>query len=241
MYTWVDERGVVHMTDRKVEDPNKKITEIGDAPGPPLSSSGGRKGAIQAMVAAARKNQRFAELQEIAAEYRRTHSYSMADYFVCVDMAMEMYNILKTKQFSTKIVVGTIKTDIAGMEPAKVTKTLNHAWVVVELEPGVRLAIETTGGFVVDEHAQNFENYYHGLVCADPRQVKDINTLISNLNDNCNKANSLIKDWNTNYAGRAADARSAGTKGKVDAKVSECTDYQKQYEEIVKKQYRTLY
>lgn len=240
VYTWTDEKGVVHMTDRKVEDPGKKVTEIGGGQSLP-AGSGGRRERILAVMAQARSDPKFSELHKIVDEYRRSHSYSMVDYFVCIDMALELSNILKTKQYSPKVVAGTAKTDIAGMTPLKMMETFNHAWVVVELSPGVHVALETTGGFVVDDKTPNFEYYYQGLVFSGPRQAKETDSLIKKVNENCGKAKDMIKDWNANYVGRAADQRSLETKGRVDAKVSECTEAQKQYEELIKKQYRTLY
>jgi hypothetical protein len=239
VYTWTDEKGVVHMTDRKVEDPNKKVTEIGD-PSLPVGS-GSRKEIILNVMAQARSDPKFAELHKIVDEYRRSHTYSMVDYFVCIDMALELFNILKTKHYSPKVMAGTVKADAAGMDPAKRAMTFDHAWVVVELSPGVHAALEGTGGFVVNEKTKNFEYYFQGLIFSNPRQAKDTDVLMRKRNQNCSKAVDIVKDWNANYAGRTPDRRLVQTKGWVDAKVSECTEAHKQYEELVKKQYRTLY
>jgi hypothetical protein len=239
VYTWTDEKGVVHMTDRKVEDPSKNVTEIGN-PSLPVGS-GSRKEIILNVMAQARNDPKFAELHKIVDEYRRSHTYSMVDYFVCIDMALELFNILKTKQYSPKVMAGNVKTDVAGMDPAKRARTFDHAWVVVELSPGVHAALEGTGGFVVNEKTKNFEYYYQGLIFSNPRQAKETDVLMRKRNESCGKAVNIVEDWNANYAGRAADQRMVQTKGWVDAKVAECTEAQKQYEELVKKQYRTLY
>lgn len=239
LYTWKDEKGVVHMTDRKEAAPSGNVTEIKD--GAPRQGGGSRAERVQAMLAAARNNSRYVELQQILDEYRRNHSYSATDYFVCVDMALELANILKTRNFSPKVVAGNAKTDTAGLAPDKAMETYNHAWVVVELAPGVNVALEATAGFVVDEKVPNFEYYYQGLVFENPRQAKETNALIASSNDNCKKARELVQDWNARYAGRVVDQRSLEAKGRVDAKMAECTGARREYTELITKQYKKLY
>ncbi|WP_243358283.1 DUF4124 domain-containing protein [Fundidesulfovibrio terrae] len=239
VYTWKDEKGVVHMSDRKALDAGKNVTEMTGVKGQPVQ--GGRREMIQAMLASARNDARYVELQKLAAEYKRSHTYSMADYFVCVDMALDMANILKTKNFAPKVVAGSFKVDTAGMAPDKAMKAYDHAWVVVELSPGVNVALETTGGFVVDEKIPNFEYYYQGLVFQSPRQAKETDVLIRSVNETCGKAQELIKDWNNTQAGRVVDQRGLEAKGRMDAKISECTSVSQQYAELIKSQYKRLY
>lgn len=239
VYSWVDEHGVVHMTDRKVEDSTGKVKQIGPVESAP--GQGSRRFPILKMIGAARSNPRFAELQAIAAEYHRNHSYSMADYFVCVDMALEMYNILKTKRFAPSVVAGNAKVDTSGMDPEKMMGNFDHAWVVVELEPGVRVAVETTGGFLVDDKVSGFENYYQGLVFANPRQAKETDELIHGVKDDCMKAQQLVEAWTNQFVGRPKTEAAIEAKGRVDAKVSDCLSAKNKYKELIKAQYRKLY
>lgn len=238
VYTWTDSKGVVHMTDRKVEKPGGTVTEM---TGQTQPARGGRREMVQAMIVAARNHPGYPDLQKIADEYRRTHSYSTVDYFVCIDMSLEMANILKTRNYSPKVVAGDPKVDTAGLTPDKARKAYNHAWVVVELAQGVNVALETTGGFVVDEKVPNFEYYYQGLVFNDPRQAKETDGLIHRLNDNCKRANELVQNWNAAYAGRVMDQRALEVKGQMDAKMTECVTASQQYEALIKAQYRRLY
>jgi hypothetical protein len=239
VYTWTDAKGVVHMSDRKEAAPGGNATEMTGVTAKP--SGGGRKEMVQAMLANARSDGRYAELQRLAAEYKSTHTYSMADYFVCVDMSLDMANILKTKNFSPKVVAGTPKSDTAGMSPEKAMTTYDHAWVVVELSPGVHVAVETTGGFVVDEKVPNFEYYYQGLVFKNPRQAKETDVLIRSVNDACSKAQELVLDWNRSWAGRVMDQRGLEAKGRMEAKMNECQGARQQYSELIKSQYKRLY
>lgn len=245
LYTWTDEKGVVHMTDRKSAIPAKhapQATQL-NQPGPAAQAPapGSRAEMVRNMVAASREHPRLGELRQLAQEYRSTHSYSTVDYFVCIDMALEMHNILKTRNFSPKVVAGTLKKDTAGMPPEQMMGVFDHAWVVVELSPGVNAAVETTGGFVADEKTPNLEYYFQGLVFADPRQAKDTDILIRSVNQDCEQAKTLVDDWNARFAGRMTTREALEAKGRMEAKATECTGVKDRYAELIKKQYRRLY
>lgn len=245
LFTWTDEKGVVHMTDRKNAVPAKHAGQIRELaqPGAPdqAPSSGSRGERVRNMIAASRENFRLGELRQIAQEYRSTHTYSTLDYFVCIDMALEMHNILKTRNFSAKVVAGTTKKDLAGMPPEKMMGTFDHAWVIVELSPGVNAAVETTAGIVVDEKVPNFEYYYQGLVFTDPRQAKDTDILIRSVNQDCAQAKELLEQWNQRYAGRATTRDGLEAKGRMESKMAECAGTKLKYLDLIKKQFARLY
>jgi len=240
LYTWTDEKGVVHMTDRKDKVPAGKGTEI-KTPSSSVPGESGRAAVVRSMLTKAKDNPRLMEIKNLAAEYHRNHTYSKTDYFVCVDMALEMANMLKTRQFNTKVVAGTFNVDIAGMSPEKMRNAMDHAWVVVELDPGVNIAVETTAGVVADENIKNFEYYYQGLVFKDSKQAKDTDILMRTFNEDCTKARELIQEWNARYEGRPATAQALEAKGRVEAKVNECTGAKDKYAALIKEQFRKLY
>jgi len=241
IYSWKDARGVVHMTDRKTGDAAQKGAVIGGTQGTDGPGRIDRKQAVTRMLAVARDNPRYGELQRLVAEYRSNHSYSDTDYFICVDMSLEMSNILKTKGFNPKVVAGNAKVDTAGIPAGKLREVFNHAWVVVELRSGVQVALEATGGYVVDERVPNFEYYYQGLVFESPRQAKETDALIRSTNENCKEAVTLVNEWNAKYVGRPVTPSASEVKGRVDAKMAECTESSAKYEELIKRQYRALY
>ncbi|MFZ5427941.1 MAG: DUF4124 domain-containing protein [Thermodesulfobacteriota bacterium] len=238
LFTWTDEKGVVHMTDRRDKVPAGKGVTV-NTPAP--AAEGGRAGVIKAMLLKARENPRLPELRELAAEYKRNHTYSMTDYFVCVDMALEMANILKTRQFKASVVAGTVTQDVSGMSPAQMMGAFNHAWVVVELDPGVNVAVETTAGVLAEESVRNFENYYQGLVFKNPRQAKDTDVLIRTVKEDCAKAAELARDFDMRYAGGPATAQALESKGRVEAKIAECNGAKASYAAMIGNQYRKLY
>jgi len=237
LYTWTDEKGVVHMTDRKSSVPVGNAKEIKGL-SPPENT---RTGRVKKMLEQANANTRMAELRQIADEYHKNHTYSMDDYFVCVDMALELANTLKTRTFNPVVVTGNPKVDTAGMTPLQMMASFNHAWVMVEMAPGVYAAVEATGGFVADETQKDFEYYYQGLAFESPRQAKETDVLIRTVNGDCDKARDLEKDWNARFAGRIATSQSMEEKGKLEAKAAECVDAKSKYAELLARQYRKFY
>jgi len=106
----------------------------------------------------------------IAADYYRTHTYSLPDMFVCADMAADVWNMVETQGIHAVISLGSIDADIADIRDA------DHAWVIAEIAPGSWLAMETTGGYLVcgDPRicAVDNERYYHGWHFDNPREMK---------------------------------------------------------------------
>ena len=109
-------------------------------------------------------------VKEIAQEYYDTHTYMgvqsgrSADMYVCVDMAKDVWNMVKTRGINAVIEVGSVDTDISKISEA------THAWVLAEVGPEQWLAIETTGGFVVNMDAN--PRYYAGWRFDNPSDLK---------------------------------------------------------------------
>ena len=109
-------------------------------------------------------------VKAIAEEYHGTHTYlgvqtgQSSDMYVCIDMAKDVWNMIKTRGINAVIEVGNVKTDIKTMADA------DHAWVLAEVAPMQWLAVETTGGYVVtkDENPR----YYTGLQFETPADMK---------------------------------------------------------------------
>ena len=140
-------------------------------------------------------------VQEIAKEYHDTHTYlgvqtgQSGDIFVCIDMAKDVWNMIKTRGINAVIEVGNVNKTIATMND------VNHAWVLAEVGPMQWLAVETTGGFVVtkDENPR----YYAGMQFDTPADMnqyicgKDYcwsNTCVNDQCQGCNSGSTLGAD-----------------------------------------------
>ena len=104
-------------------------------------------------------------LEKIVGDYHSTHTYSMYDLFVCADMAIDVWNIVRTQGIDAKIQVGNVE------DPNAKQDNYNHAWVLAEVEPFKYVALETTGGYLVWEREN--ENYYRGFTFDNPREFKE--------------------------------------------------------------------
>ena len=111
---------------------------------------------------------------KIVRYYHETHVYSTYDLFVCSDMAAEVWNMLKAQGINAVVVVGDIDT------PTSDIVLSDHAWVLAEVAPGERLALETTDGYAVPQ-SQN-ALYYRGWFFNTPGELKNHNALIREYN-----------------------------------------------------------
>jgi hypothetical protein len=128
----------------------------------------------------------IAVVREIARTYHQTHTYSNADFFVCADMAMDVWNMIETKGIEAKIAVGDVNQRGERLYEA------DHAWVLAETSPGKWTAVETTGGFL----ASGDENYYEGWFFETPRDFKEYIDLSKRYNAEVDKALALEDRYN---------------------------------------------
>ncbi|MFC1964123.1 hypothetical protein ACFLV1_01940 [Chloroflexota bacterium] len=125
---------------------------------------------------------------KIVKYYHETHVYSTYDLFVCSDMASEVWNMLKAQGINAVVVVGDIDKPVSDIVLS------DHAWVLAEVASGERLALETTGGYVVPE-SQN-ALYYRGWFFDTPKALKSHNELIWEYNVRVEVRNQLAAEAN---------------------------------------------
>ena len=109
--------------------------------------------------------ERVAILSQIVSDYCRSHTYSKEDWFVCTDMACDLWNMVKTKGIPARIQIGNVQSDIDSLSAA------NHAWVLAEASPGKWVALEATAGRLV--YADENPRYYRGWSFDNPRKFKE--------------------------------------------------------------------
>jgi len=154
-------------------------------------------------------------LRQIVEDYHKIHTYSLDDYFICADMAMDVWNIVDTRGMRAVLVAGNIKNPDADW------KNYDHAWVLVKTGTQQWVALETTAGFLV--YKTTNPNYYQGMFFENPKDLKtnmdlrrDYNneiersaTAASQYNAKASEYNaeleayrSLESSYNTKYAGQ---------------------------------------
>ncbi|GAH82550.1 unnamed protein product, partial [marine sediment metagenome] len=73
--------------------------------------------------------------EKIVKHYHETHIYSKYDFFVCSDMALDVWDMLKAQGINALIQIGNVETG------AKDITEADHAWVLAETSPGQYLAL----------------------------------------------------------------------------------------------------
>ena len=110
--------------------------------------------------------------ENIVKRYCETHIYTKYDFFVCSDMALDVWNMLKTQDIKALIQIGNVDIGVESIAEA------NHAWVLAECYPGQYLALETTGGYIVKDDPL----YYRGWSFDNPREYKRFVELMKEYN-----------------------------------------------------------
>lgn len=140
------------------------------------------------------ESEKVKTVSKILHDYHKAHTYigteagAAQNIFVCGDMACEVWDMVRTKGIEARIQVGNVKNDINSMAGA------NHAWVMAEVTPGKWLALETTGGYVVNQNKN--ARYYSGHSFSNPKEFRDYQTLIHQFNDAVQKQRNAAEDYN---------------------------------------------
>jgi len=130
-------------------------------------------------------------LEEILKDYHEKHTYSKEDFFVCSDMAIDVWNILETKGINAEIAIGNVDVPIDSIDQ------INHAWVMAEVAPNQWLALEVTGGYIV--YYEDNPNYYRGYFFDTPREFKKYLELVRKYNEKVEKIVMLQNQYEKLY------------------------------------------
>jgi hypothetical protein len=171
------------------------------------------------------------EVRNIAVEYHRTHTYSLTDFFVCSDMAIDTWNLIKTVGINAKICAGNIDINLTGETYKSDFSQMNHAWVLAEVEPFTYIAVETTGGYLVwgnssitnETDVKNQLYYQYARYCFEtPAKFKKFSDLRTSYLTVCSEADSMRNYWNENIVGTTMTYSNQEYKGRMNAKIDEC-------------------
>ncbi|MDR3553664.1 MAG: hypothetical protein P4L55_02800 [Syntrophobacteraceae bacterium] len=165
----------------------------------------------------------YAKIRSIALYYHRQHTYVGNDWFVCLDMAMEVWDLLGTAGIRSRLMVGNVQTDITQSETiVKYLAAMNHAWVLAEVAPSTWIAVETTGGFIAQPSMWNYGLYNTGAMFDNPGQLKDFNESRKSMFQTCSQIVPMQSDFNRSYAGRPVSTKGAQYTGRIIQKIYDC-------------------
>ena len=125
--------------------------------------------------------------EKIVQNYKASHLYEK-DVYDCNNMASDVWNMLKAQGINSVIVVGSIQyliTDILQSD---------HAWVLAEVAPGEKLALDATIGQAFTQTANS--RYFRGWSFTDPADLKANDDLRIGYNTRVSFINTLATEVN---------------------------------------------
>jgi hypothetical protein len=162
-------------------------------------------------------------VKQIAAEFHKGHTYTLQGDFVCLDMAIDVWNQLITKGIDAKIMGGNIKENIMTWNYRQLLIESNHAWVVAKLSPSEKVAVETTAGIVIEKGMKNSAPYFRGIEFNNPAEIKKFDALRKKGKSVCQDAKKMVDEWNSNIAGKQRpSAEIIAKKAQVEQRKSDC-------------------
>ena len=194
--------------------------------------------------------------ENIVKWYHETHIYSKYDFFVCSDMALDVWNMLKAQGIDALIQIGNIETPVEDITDA------DHAWVLAETHPGKYLALETTGGYAV--WAEDNSLYYKGWSFDNPKEYKryvelkyEYNIRVGIIEQLTNKAQEtleeyerehdyyleLVDEFNVKYVGHPVSLEAFNFRDKMEAQLAMTKEIEgkfNQLTELIKEQTQKL-
>ncbi|MFC2007536.1 hypothetical protein ACFLVB_02940 [Chloroflexota bacterium] len=168
--------------------------------------------------------------ENIVKRYHETHTYSIKDFFVCSDMAADVWNMLQAQGIEALMQIGNIETGVADIVNA------DHAWVLAEVSPGDYLALECTGGRVVPQSENAL--YYQGWSFSSPKDIKryqelkrEWNVRVEIINQlqaaakeakdqwdqEINEYNEMADEYNSKYSGQPVSTESQVFEARIEA------------------------
>lgn len=162
-------------------------------------------------------------VEKIAAMYHVGHSYTTEGGFVCLDMAIDVWNQLKTNGIESKIMGGTIQENITAWNYRQLAMEGNHAWVVATIGPDEKVAIETTAGKVIRQNSGEAAPYFKGIAFDSPAEVKKFELLRKSVAGNCQDASNLINALNKDAAEKQLRPEEfIARKSRIDQRKQDC-------------------
>jgi len=171
----------------------------------------------------------YIKIASLMADYHKKHQYLMEDFFVCSDMAIEVWDIIKTAGVNARLMVGNVNRDIVKYKSTyEYIAEMNHVWVMAEIMPSEWVPVEATAGIIVHPQTPTFEFYHNGTYFDSPRYFKEFSESRKALFQTCREANIMVTDFNSNYAGKSATREGIERTGRTKQKVDDCNNLKDQ-------------
>lgn len=169
-----------------------------------------------------KKTKNYMAIRSMLYDYHIKHTYMKNNFYVCLDMAMDVWNILSTMGIRSKLIVGNAGRDISDSGTMRdYVGGMNHAWLLAEVIPSFWIPLETTGGYIVEPSMKNYHFYNKGTAFDNPRQCKDFNSYRSAMFEAMNEIPPMLDNFNRSYAGKPITAETTEYVGRMKQKLDD--------------------
>ncbi len=166
---------------------------------------------------------KYAKIQYIVYTYHRSHAYVGNGFFVCVDMAIDVWDLLATAGIESRLMVGNVQYDITQSDTiGKYLSVMNHAWLLARVSPSMWIPLETTGGFIVQPSMWNFELYNKGAMFENPGAFKDFVESRKSMFMTCRQISPMQAIFDMSFAGKPVSSQGAEYKGRIMQELYDC-------------------
>jgi hypothetical protein len=94
--------------------------------------------------------------------------------------------------------------------------------------PSEWIPVEATAGIIVHPKIPTYEFYHNGTYFDSPRYFKEFSESRKALFQTCREANTMVTDFNSNYAGKPATREGIERTGRAKQKVDDCKNLENQ-------------
>lgn len=174
------------------------------------------------------ENSNYSKITALLADYQKNHKYLKEDFFVCSDMAIEVWDVIKTAGIEARLMVGNVTKDIVKYQSThEYIAQMNHVWVMAELIPSEWVPIEPTVGMIVHPKIPVFNLYHQGTSFKNPRQFKEFSESRTALFEACKEAQTMVTDLKRSHTKKPVTVEALVGVGKAKQKVEDCENLEK--------------
>jgi tetratricopeptide (TPR) repeat protein len=170
----------------------------------------------------------YIKIATLMADYHKKHQYLKEDFFVCSDMAIEVWDIIKTAGINARLIVGNIERDIVKHKSThEYIAEMNHVWVMAEVISSEWVPVEATAGIIIHPKIPSFDLYYKGTYFDTPRLFKEFSESRRALFQTCKEAKTMVDGFNDTYAGKNTTKETLEHSGRIKQKMDDCENLER--------------
>jgi hypothetical protein len=170
----------------------------------------------------------YLRIATLMVDYHKKHQYLKEDFFVCSDMAIEVWDMIKTAGINARLIVGNVERDIVKYKSThEYIAQMNHVWVMAEVISSEWVPVEATAGIIIHPKISSFDLYHKGTYFDTPRLFKEFSESRKALFQVCKEAKAMVDGFNNTHAGKKATRDTLEHSGRIKQKMDDCENLER--------------